>query len=163
MSLRRVARVLACAVLLTAAEDVRAQGPQVPAAPAAPVPPPSTPTSTDLVDAWLVIYNVQPAKAADFEAVAMRVREAMRQSTVPRRRQQAAGLLIHKSALPNPEGNVVYFVQVPTERDNDDDRTGLDVLIESVLPAEATALAARLASTLDPRNPSGNTLMLAIR
>jgi hypothetical protein len=164
MSPRSVALVLACAVLLTAAERVRAQGPQLPAAPASPGPSSSTPASaTDLVDAWLVIYNVQPARAADFEAVATRVREAMRQSAVPRRRQQAAGLLIHKSALPNPEGNVVYFLQVPTERDNDDDRTGLDVLIESVLPAEATALAARLASALDPRNPSGNTLMLAIR
>jgi hypothetical protein len=116
-----------------------------------------------LSDVWLVIYNVQPARAADFEALATRVRDAMRKSDVPRRRQQAAGLRIHKSALPNPDGNAVYFVQIPTERDNDADRTGLDVLIEDVLPAEATALVGRLTSTLDPRNPSGNTLMLAVR
>lgn len=152
------------ATLVSTPAVARAQVPPAPATPATSAPAPTDPATTaDLSDVWLVIYNVQPARAADFEAVAMRVREAMRQSTVPRRRQQAAGLLIHKSALPNPEGNVVYFVQVPTERNNDADRTGLDVLIEAVLPAEATALVTRLESTLDPRNPTGNTLMLAIR
>ena len=134
--------------------------PTVPPSPAAGQP---AAAEADLTDVWLVIYNVQPARTADFEAVAMRVREAMKQSTVPRRRRQAEGLAIHRSALPNPEGNVVYFVQVPTERTSDTDRTGLDVLIDAVLPAEATALRTKLETTLDARNPTGNTLMLAIR
>lgn len=134
-------------------------------APPATVPPAAAEPSaaTDLADIWLVIYNVQPAGTAEFEAVARRVHEAMRRSPVERRRQQAAGLRIHRSALPNPEGNVVYFLQVPTEVGSDADRTGFDVLIDAVLPAEATALRARLEAVLDPRNPTGNTLMIAIR
>ncbi len=138
--------------------------PGVQQGPAGVVPPAATAAApTDLSDIWLVIYNVQPAGAAEFEAVALRVHAAMRASAVERRRIQAAGLRIHRSALPNPDGNLVYFVQVPTEAGNDADRTGLDVLIEAVLPAEATALQKRLDATLDPRNPSGNTLMIAVR
>lgn len=167
MNVRAQARlgvVVLMAMLGSAQGTARGQAPPAPAAPATRAPTAPTPASTaDLSDVWLVIYNVQPSRTADFEALATRVREAMRQSSVPRRRQQAAGLLIHRSALPNPDGHVVYFLQVPTERNNDADRTGLDVLIESVLPAEATALVTRLESILDPRNPTGNTLMLAIR
>lgn len=133
-------------------------------APAGVTPPPAMATSrADLADLWLVIYNVLPTGTNEFEAVATRVREALRTSPVERRRLQAAGLRIHRSALPNPEGNVVYFVQVPTEAGNDADRTGFDVLIDAVLPAEATALQTRLDAVLDPRNPAGNTLMIAVR
>jgi hypothetical protein len=154
----------AALTLAPATTPAHAQAPpQSPPPTGMPAPAAGTAATPELSDVWLVIYNVQPARAADFEALATRVREAMRTSDVPRRRQQAAGLRIHKSALPNPDGNAVYFVQIPTERDNDADRTGLDVLIEGVLPAEATALVGRLTSTLDPRNPSGNTLMLAVR
>lgn len=134
----------------------------------APSPSTSPPVATgtpeaSVSDIWLVIYNVQPARVTEFEAIARRVQQAMRQSPDDRRRRQADGLRIHRSALPNPEGNVVYFVQVPTEAANEADRTGLDVLIDAVLPAEATALRSSLDAVLDPRNPSGNTLMLAIR
>ncbi len=136
--------------------------------PQPPVPSPVAPPGAAIADAaasdlWLVIYNVQPTRVGEFEAIARRVHQAMRQSPDERRRRQAAGLRIHRSALPNPDGNVVYFVQVPTEAGNDAERTGLDVLIDAVLPAEATALRTSLEAVLDPRNPSGNTLMLAVR
>lgn len=152
------AAVLVCLWLMPA---IAAEGQAPGGAPA----PTATATSqaSDLADLWLVIYNVRPTGTNEFEAVAARVREALRTSPVERRRLQAAGLRIHRSALPNPEGNVVYFVQVPTEAGNDADRTGLDVLIDAVLPAEATALQTRLDAVLDPRNPTGNTLMIAVR
>lgn len=138
-----------------------AQAPAQPQTPASRAP--ATADATPLRDMWLVIYNVRPDKTADFEAVATRVRDALQRSTTPRRRQQAEGLRIHRSALPNPDGHVVYFVQIPTEPTSDVDRTGLDVLVDAVLPAEATALKQQLVGALDPRNPSGNTLMLAVR
>lgn len=161
MTRRASAGSLVCAVLVSALLlPATSAGRQVPAG----VPPVAVATSqADLADLWLVIYNVLPAGTSEFEAVATRVHEAMRTSTVERRRLQAAGLRVHRSALPNPDGNVVYFVQVPTETGNDADRTGLDVLIEAMLPAEATALQKRLEAVLDPRNPTGNTLMLAVR
>ncbi len=153
----------ACAMLAVPAMVLAAQAPpqqgQSPPAPA----PQAQAAARELQDLWIVIYNVRPASTDDFEAVATRVRDALRESTDPYRRQQAAGLRIHKSALPSPEGNAMYFVQVPTQTGNEADRTGLDVLIDAVLPAEATALKQRLEAALDPRNPSGHTLMLAIR
>jgi hypothetical protein len=36
-------------------------------------------------------------------------------------------------------------------------------LLRRWLPAEATALHKRLDAALDPRNPTGNTLMIAVR
>ena len=155
---RWVLAAVLVAVSLMPATATRGQAPGGATPPAATAMAPA-----DLADLWLVIYNVRPTGTNEFEAVATRVREALRTSPVERRRLQAAGLRIHRSALPNPEGNIVYFVQVPTEAGNDADRTGLDVLIDAVLPAEATALQTRLDAVLDPRNPTGNTLMIAVR
>jgi len=168
---RRLTVVCASALLLLAHGVAAAQAPAQPTRPVQTPATPKTPAGTapapaadaTLRDMWLVIYNVRPDKTADFEAVATRVRDALQRSTTPRRRQQAEGLRIHRSALPNPDGHVVYFVQIPTEPTSDADRTGLDVLVDAVLPAEATALKQQLTGALDPRNPSGNTLMLAVR
>jgi hypothetical protein len=111
---------------------------------------------------WLVIYNVLPTHTDEFEALARRVSEAMHTSPLELRRRQAAGVRVYRSALPNPEGSVVYFLHIPELTGGDDDRTGFDVLIDAVLPADATALKARLEAALDPRNPSGNTLLIAV-
>lgn len=147
-------------VLAVGGGAVEASPRQTPARPASQA---AAADASDLRDMWLVIYNVVPDKTADFERIAARVRAAMAASPVERRRLQAAGLRIHRSAIPSPDGQQVYFLQIPTEPANDADRTGLDVLIDAVLPAEATALKAQLVAALDPRNPSGNTLMLALR
>jgi hypothetical protein len=133
-------------------------GPQ-PAAPALPAAPQAVAVEPNV---WLVIYNVRPDRAPAFEEVARQVREAMRRSNSELRRRQSTGLRLYRSALPNPEGNTVYFLHVPEFTGGDDDRTGFDVLIDAVLPEQATALKARLDEALDPRNPSGNTLMLAV-
>ncbi len=138
------------------------QAPTAPAVPAQPAVPALTSPTTTRPNVWLVIYNVVPEGIGEFEAVARQVRGAMQRSTDDLRRRQADGLHVYRSALPNPEGHIVYFLHVPELRGGDDDRTGFDVLIDAVLPAEATALKTRLQAALDPRNPSGNTLMLAI-
>lgn len=156
----RIGRGLLPLLVLALGGSVEASAQQTPARPASQAVVADAP---DLRDMWLVIYNVVPEKAADFERIAARVRAAMAASPVERRRRQAAGLRIHRSAIPSPDGQQVYFLQIPTEPANDTDRTGLDVLIDAVLPAEATALKAQLTAALDPRNPSGNTLMLALR
>ncbi|MCC6163836.1 MAG: hypothetical protein IT182_10875 [Acidobacteria bacterium] len=152
--------------LLLAATLFLATQATLPAAPApasssqvpvtAPVPP-----STE-GDLWLVIYSVLPGQDTEFEAVARLVRDAMRASQDEVRQAQARNLRIHKSAMPNADGKVLYFLQIPALT-GDADRSGFDILIESLLPAQATALKNRLTATLDPSNPSGNTYLINVR
>lgn len=148
-----------------------AQGPPAPAPPSSPPPAPSTqpapapataaarPAPGDL---WLVIYSVLPDRAADFESVARQVREALAKSTDPVRQAQARDLRVHRSGLPNAEGRHMYFLQIPALT-GDADRSGFDVLIDAVLPAQATALKQQLTTALDPKNPSGNTFLISVR
>jgi hypothetical protein len=128
--------------------------PVAPSAPAAPQPAPG--------DLWLVIYSVLPDRVADFEAVARQVRDAIAKSGDPVRQAQARDLRIHRSALPNAEGRHLYFLQIPAVT-GDADRSGFDVLIDALLPAQATTLKTQLASSLDPSNPSGNTYLIQLR
>lgn len=121
-------------------------------------PPASDPSKADV---WLVIYSVLPDRTDEFEAIARRVRESMASSTSDVRKAQARALRVFRSALPNPAGRIVYFLQIPALT-GDADRTGFDVLIDAVLPAEATALKTRLTATLDQSNPSGNALLYSI-
>ncbi|MBA2356635.1 MAG: hypothetical protein H0V80_18440, partial [Acidobacteria bacterium] len=125
-------------------------------------PAPSQGPSPSASDVWLVIYSVLPERIADFEALGRQVREAMAASTVETRKLQARELRLYRSALPNAQGRAMYFLQVPAIT-GDADRTGFDVLIDAVLPAQATALKTRLAAVLDPANPSGNALLFAVK
>lgn len=164
---------LAAVLLLLPLSAVARQRPptapvETPSRPATASPAPATPAAgsadaSEMADIWLVIYNVLPARTADFEALALRVRGAMSANAAEHRRAQASLLRIYRSAVPNPDGNIVYFVQVPTRSGRDDDRTGLDVVIDDVLPAESTKLRTALQGMLEPNNPTGNTLMLAIQ
>ena len=140
------------------------QAPATPA-PVLPVPTPQaapvTPVST-AGDVWLVIYSVLPNRTTEFEALAKQVREALVKSPQDIRRAQAREMRIHRSALPNIDGKVMYFLQIPALT-GDADRSGFDVLIDAVLPAQATALKTQLLSTLDPSNPSGNTYLVNVK
>jgi hypothetical protein len=141
-----------------------------PAAPSAPPPvaPPAPPQAPAAAaqpvegDLWLVIYSVLPDRVADFEGVARQVREALAKSPDPVRQAQGRDLRIHRSALPNAEGRHMYFLQIPALT-GDVDRSGFDVLIDAVLPAQATTLKKQLTSSLDPANPSGNTYLINLR
>ena len=138
---------------------------QAPAPPTVPVPvPPAAPATAASTagDLWLVIYSVLPGRTAEFEALAKQVREALAKSPDAIRQGQARDLRIHRSALPNIDGKVMYFLQIPALT-GDADRSGFDVLIDAVLPAQATALKNQLQSTLDPGNPSGNTYLVNVR
>jgi len=94
--------------------------------------------------------------------VARQVREALAKSPDPVRQAQGRDLRIHRSALPNAEGRHMYFLQIPALT-GDVDRSGFDVLIDAVLPAQASTLKKQLASSLDPANPSGNTYLINLR
>jgi hypothetical protein len=136
---------------------------QAPAAP--PVPPPPVAAATAAVapgDLWLVIYSVLPDRTGEFEAIARQVRDALAKSPQDVRQAQARDLRVHRSALPNVEGKVMYFLQIPALT-GDADRSGFDVLIDAVLPEQASALKKQLASALDPTNPSGNTYLINVR
>lgn len=138
---------------------------QAPAPPVAPVPAPQAATAPALGtagDVWLVIYSVLPDRTGEFERLAKQVREALVKSPQDIRQAQARELRIHRSALPNIDGKVMYFLQIPALT-GDADRSGFDVLIDAVLPEQATALKTQLLSTLDPSNPSGNTYLVNVR
>ena len=45
----------------------------------------------------------------------------------------------------------------------DADRSGFDVLIDAVLPEQASALKKELQASLDPANPSGNTFLISLK
>lgn len=133
-----------------------------PVAPAQVAPAATAPGAAAPGDLWLVIYSVLPDRTAEFEGLARQVRDALGRSTQDVRKAQAQGLRIHRSALPNVDGRVMYFLQIPALT-GDADRSGFDVLIEAVLPEQATALKKLLLSTLDPGNPSGNTYLIGIK
>ena len=129
--------------------------------PTAPASPAKAATST-AGDVWLVIYSVLPDRTAEFEGLAKQVREALVKSPQEIRQAQAREMRIHRSALPNADGKVMYFLQIPALT-GDADRSGFDVLIDAVLPEQATTLKKQLLSTLDPTNPSGNTYLVNVR
>lgn len=136
---------------------------QAPVAPAAPqLPSASSAPQSIAGDIWLVIYSVLPDRTAEFEGIAKRVREALARNPQEVRQAQARDLRIHRSALPTPDGKVMYFLQIPALT-GDADRSGFDVLIDAVLPEQATALKKQLVSTLDQGNPSGNTYLINVR
>jgi hypothetical protein len=137
--------------------------PQQPAVPPA-TPPPAADTASRIApgDLWLVIYSVLPARTAQFEAVARQVRDALARSPEEVRKAQARDLRIHKSALPSADGKVMYFLQIPALT-GDADRSGFDVLIDAVLPEQASALKKDLQASLDPTNPSGNTFLISVK
>lgn len=135
---------------------VMATGPQAPTASSAAAP------AVAPGDLWLVIYSVLPDRTGDFESVGRQVREALHRSTQEVRKAQARDLRIHRSALPNVDGKVMYFLQIPALT-GDADRSGFDVLIDAVVPERASALKKQLLSTLDPSNPSGNTFLIQVK
>ncbi len=70
--------------------------------------------------AGLLFNIVKPEKAADFEAVIGRIKEAMQKAEAPVRKQQAAGWKVFKALEPDPKGNVMYiFVIDPAVKDAD--------------------------------------------
>lgn len=89
-------------------------------------------------DAGLVLNFVKPDKAADFEAVMGKLREALLKSDKPERRQQAASWKVLKALEPAANGSVLYvFVIDPVVK-------GADYTVSTILaeafPQEVQAL-----------------------
>lgn len=59
-------------------------------------------------DTALWTMAIKPDKTADFEKVMTRLRDALTQSTDPRRKQQAAGWRVMKISKPLADGTIAY-------------------------------------------------------
>ena len=86
-----------------------------------------------------VIFNaIKPDRTDDFESVLERLKQALRESMDPERRQQAAGWKIFKAAEPGPNGSVLYlFVMDPAVKGAD---YGVARILAEAFPAEAQDL-----------------------
>jgi hypothetical protein len=63
-------------------------------------------------DAGLVLNFVKPDKTADFEAVMVKLQEALGTSAKPERRQQLAGWKIYRALEPGANGSVLYVFTI---------------------------------------------------
>ena len=89
-------------------------------------------------DAGLVLNFIKPDKTADFEAVIVKLKEALQKSPKPERKQQAASWKVFKSPEP-AAGNVLYvFVIDPSVKGAD--YTVSTILAEAFPPAEVNEL-----------------------
>jgi len=129
---------------------VQAQAPAAPA-PAAQAPPAQAPAAqapaaqaappTKRVfasDAGMVLNFIKPDKTADFEAVMVKLKEAMMKSDKPERKQQAATWKVFKS--PEPAGANVLYVFVIDPEVKDADYTVSNILAEGFPPAELNTI-----------------------
>jgi hypothetical protein len=134
--MRRIALGLVVATL--SAAPVFAQA--VPAAPAQPAPAAqAAPTARMFAsDAGMVLNFIKPDKTTDFEAVMVKLKEALQKSAKPERKQQAATWKVFKSPDPAAGGNVLYvFIIDPSVK-------GADYTVSTILaeafPTEVQAL-----------------------
>ena len=94
---------------------------------------PTAPVFTLTSDAAIVTLLIKPDKTADFEFVLSRLRDALMKSENPKRKQQAAGWRVFKSAQ-MAQGNAVYVMRLdPVIKGEEYDITRL---IAEVFPVE---------------------------
>ena len=114
--------------------------------------PTATPTPTPVVPAGpadyvfttgagLVFYYVKSAKAADFEAILERLKEALTKAQSPMLRQQALNWRIYKSAEPPTDATVFVFAFDPAITTANYDPL---LVLTQVLPAEVQPLFDRI-------------------
>jgi hypothetical protein len=85
-------------------------------------------------DAGMVLNFIKADKTADFEAVVVKLKEALQKSEKPERKQQAASWKVFKSPEPAAGGNALYvFIIDPSVKGAD--YTVSNILAES-FPAE---------------------------
>ena len=114
-----------------------------PAAPQAPAAAqPAVPASRKFTSDSGIIFNViKPDKAAEFEAILVRVKEALGKSQDPKRKQQALSWRVFKGLETGPGGNIVYiFFFDPAVKDED---YTVSAILTEAFPNEAQDLWAR--------------------
>jgi hypothetical protein len=123
------------------APDPAQQQPAQPAQPAPAQPGQSAQPAPGLTfdgDAGLILMQIKPDKAADFESVMAKLHEAFAKTDKPERKQQATGWKIFKSTDPGPGGNILYVAVIdPTLKGAD--YTVAKILYE-VFPTEVQTL-----------------------
>ena len=71
-------------------------------------------------DGGVILNFVKADKAADFEMVLGKVKEALAKSEKPERKQQATGWKVFKASEPGPNGAVIYvFIMDPVVKGGD--------------------------------------------
>jgi hypothetical protein len=63
-------------------------------------------------DAGIVLNFIKPDKTADFEAVMSKLKEALRKSNKPERKQQAASWKVFRAVEPAGNGSVLYLFTI---------------------------------------------------
>jgi hypothetical protein len=87
----------------------------------------------------LVLNYIKPEKTADFEAVVVKLKEALEKSSNPQRQQQAASWKVYKAADPASGGAVIYIYVVDPAVQGAD-YTVTTILGEAFSPEESSAL-----------------------
>ena len=116
--------------------SLSASGAYAQAAPAAQAAPPTKRVFAS--DAGMVLNFIKPDKTADFEAVMVKLKEALMKSEKPERKQQAASWKVFKS--PDPAGANVLYVFVIEPSVKDADYTVSNILSEVFPPAELNVI-----------------------
>ena len=127
---RRIAIGLVVGVL--SATSVFAQTPpaQPPAQPPAAAAPAAPSQFVFPGDAGLILNFVKADKAADFEMVLGKVKEALAKSEKPERKAQAAGWKVFKATEPGPSGAVIYVFFMDPVAKGAEYKVG-DILVEA--------------------------------
>src|SRR3954466_12962761 len=86
----------------------------------------------------LILYTIKADKAADFESVMAKAKEALGKSAKPERKQQAATWKVFKAAEAGANGNVTY-VMIMDPSIKDADYNVINILNE-VFPTDIQAL-----------------------
>src|SRR6187431_2614488 len=89
-------------------------------------------------DAGMVLNFIKPDKTADFEAVMVKLKEALQKSDKPERKEQAASWKVFKS--PEPAGANVLYVFIIDPAVKDADYTVSNVLAEVFKPEELNTI-----------------------
>jgi predicted lipoprotein with Yx(FWY)xxD motif len=128
-----MALILATAASALGAATASAQTPAPAAAPA------QTPNARVFNSgSGLILYTIKADKAADFESVISKTKEALAKSAKPERKQQAATWKVFKAAEAGANGNVTYvMVMDPTIKEAD---YNVINLLNEVFPTEVQAL-----------------------
>src|SRR5262245_56379967 len=142
-------------VVVSATAVVRTQQPAAaPAAQAAPAKSPYVFAS----DAAMILNFIKADKAADFEMVVGKLKEALAKSENPQRKQQAASWKFFKAAEPGPGGSVIYVsIMEPVVKGAD---YSVSNILAEALPAEVQALYKSYSEAFG--TPSQNMLNLTM-
>ncbi len=136
--------VLGLTVGLLSASSALAQAAPDAAAPAAQ----ATPVSNQRLfpnDGAMVLNFIKPDKAADFEFVMGKLKEALAKSEKPERKQQAAGWKVFKS--PDPAGANLLYVFIIDPALKGADYQVSNIIAESFTGAEANDILTKYAAS----------------